>query len=78
MGAMCTINKIIVMTTEEAKEVLRNAGYYVDNLWCIEDVDAEITNDEKYDILDEVLTSEYIMKQINESIEVKVEEFLNY
>jgi hypothetical protein len=66
------------MTTEEAKEVLRNAGYYVDNLWCIEDVDAEITNDEKYDILDEVLTSEYIMEQINESIEVKVEEFLNY
>lgn len=65
------------MTTEEAKQVLRDAGYYVDNLWCIEDVDADITDDEKYEILDEVLQSEYIMERINESIEVKVEEFLN-
>ena len=66
------------MTTEEAKQVLRDAGYYVDNMWCIEDVDADITDDEKYEILDEVLQSEYIMERINESIEVKVEEFLNY
>ncbi len=65
------------MTTEEAKQVLRDAGYYVDNLWCIEDVDADISNDEKYEILDEVLQSEYIIERINESIEVKVEEFLN-
>lgn len=64
-------------TEEEAKQVLRDAGYYVDNLWCIEDVDADITDDEKYEILDEVLQSEYIMERINESIAVKVEEFLN-
>lgn len=65
------------MTTEEAKQVLRDAGYYVDNLWCIEDVDADITDYEKYEILDEVLQSEYIMERINVSIQDAVEEFLN-
>lgn len=68
------------MTTEEAKQVLRDAGYYVDNLWSIHDVDVEgvdMTDDQKYEILDGVLQSEYIMERINESIDVKVEEFLN-
>jgi hypothetical protein len=38
------------MTTEQAKEVLRKAGYYVDNLWSIQDVrddDNELTDEQK-------------------------------
>ena len=63
------------MTTEEAKQVLRNAGYYVDNLWSIHDVDTEgidMTNDERYDILNEVLTSPRIIQEINETIDFEL------
>ena len=63
------------MTTEEAKQVLRDAGYYVDNLWSIHDVDTEgvdMTDDEKYKILDEVLTSDRIIYEINESIDIEL------
>jgi glutathione synthase/RimK-type ligase-like ATP-grasp enzyme len=63
------------MTTEEAKQVLRNAGYYVDNLWSIYDVDTEgidMTNDERYDILNEVLTSPRIIQEINETIDFEL------
>jgi glutathione synthase/RimK-type ligase-like ATP-grasp enzyme len=63
------------MTTEEAKEVLRNAGYYVDNLWSIYDVDTEgidMTDDERYDILNEVLTSPRIIQEINETIDFEL------
>jgi hypothetical protein len=68
------------MTTEEAKQVLRNAGYYVDNLWSIHDVDAEgidMTDDERYKILDGVLQSEWIMEQINVCIASDVEQWKN-
>lgn len=68
------------MSIEEAKEVLRNAGYYVDNLWHVDDVSDKLDNyiipegeelDEydMQDILDEVLQSEYIIEKINVSIE---------
>jgi glutathione synthase/RimK-type ligase-like ATP-grasp enzyme len=63
------------MTTEEAKQVLRNAGYYVDNLWSIYDVDTEgidMTDDERYDILNEVLTSPRIIQEINETIDFEL------
>ena len=58
------------MTTEQAKEVLRNAGYYVDNLWTIQDVqDRFECNDETaQEILHDALTNEYIVEQIFEQI----------
>jgi hypothetical protein len=62
-------------TVEEAKQVLRNAGYYVDNLWSIHDVDTEgidMTDDERYDILNEVLTSPRIIQEINETIDFEL------
>lgn len=68
------------MTTEEAKQVLRDAGYYVDNLWSIHDVDrngVDMTDDQKYEILDGVLQSEWICEQITSSIASDVEQFLN-
>lgn len=68
-----------MVKVEEARQVLRNAGYYVDNLWSIHDVDTEgvdMTDDQKYEILDKVLQGEYIMEKINVSIGDEVEEFL--
>jgi hypothetical protein len=68
------------MTTEEAIKVLRNSGYYVDNLWSIHDVDVEgidMTDDERYKILDGVLRNEWIMEQINVCIESDLEQFKN-
>ena len=64
-----------IMNVEEAKQVLRNAGYYVDNLWSIHDVDTEgidMTDDERYYILDKVLTSPRIIQEINETIDFEL------
>ena len=63
---------------EEAKKVLRDYGYYVDNLWNISDVwnasnlATDMTDDEKYKILDEVLTSDRIIYEVNESIDFEL------
>jgi len=53
---------------EKAKAVLREAGFYVDNLWSIHDV-KEGSNEDKIAILDRVLTSEYIQSEVIEAIE---------
>jgi hypothetical protein len=52
----------------QAKEVLRNAGYFVENLWHIDDVDLDGTDDDKMQILDDVLCSSHITTMIFESI----------
>jgi hypothetical protein len=68
------------MNVEEAKEVLRKAGYYVDCLWSIEDVDfairnseepekyEDLTDAEKYKILDTVFSDDWLMEKIGEEI----------
>jgi hypothetical protein len=62
------------MTTEQAKEVLRKAGYYVDNLWSIHDVDDDsLTNNEKQSALAMALTNERIMEEIQYGIRVGIE-----
>jgi hypothetical protein len=59
------------MTTEQAKEVLRNAGYYVDNLWSIQDVDDDsLTDNEKQSVLAMALNNEYTMGEIQYGIRV--------
>jgi hypothetical protein len=68
---------------EEAKKTLRDAGYFTDNLWHIDDVKAAYeTNDLEYDLSDEdaqhllytTLTSESVMGYINESLDLIVTE----
>lgn len=56
--------------TEAAKQVLRKAGYYVDNLWHVQDVQAygEFTDDEAYDVLNKVMHGVHIMEEINTAI----------
>ena len=58
------------MTKQEqinnAKEVLHQAGYYVDNLWRIEDVmDRHLCcEDTAQEILHEALTNDWVVEQI--------------
>lgn len=62
------------MTTEQAKEVLRNAGYYVDNLWSIQDVeDDSLTDEQKMSVLDMAFENEYINEEIFYAIGVGIE-----
>jgi hypothetical protein len=57
------------MTEQEAREVLRNAGYFVDNLWHIDDVDLDGASDEdKMQILDDVLSNGGYFERVFEMI----------
>jgi len=55
---------------EDAKEVLRNAGFFVDNLWSVEDVKSsyKCDDDTAQDILNGALTNEWISEQIFSTI----------
>ena len=54
---------------KEALQTLRDAGYYVENLWSIEDVDNDdLTKEEKLDILHHSIHRDYVYRIINESI----------
>jgi len=59
------------MNVEEAKAVLKANGYFVDNLWHVEDVKSKFncTDEEAQDVLLESLTNEATMEQIWFSIE---------
>ena len=48
-----------------SKDVLREAGYYVDNLWCIDDLaDYNGTREQKLIVLDLALNNDATMDQI--------------
>lgn len=54
------------MSVQEAKDVLEAAGYYVGNLWHISDVTRikSMSDENAYGILDDALTSEWIVEKI--------------
>lgn len=58
------------LTIESAKQFLKDKGYYIDNLWSIEDVKGryECTDEQAQEVLDDVLAGEYLMGEINVSI----------
>lgn len=64
---------------EEARKILEENGYYVDALWHIDDVKHYLNEDDDesefdmFEILDEVLANEWIIEQINYSIEDSIE-----
>ena len=63
-----------LMAIANAKLVLKQAGYYVDNLWSIHDVkDDSLTDEQKMKALDMALTNEYTTEQIFYAISVSVE-----
>ena len=64
------------MTIDKAKNILRNSGYYVDNLWHIRDVTDGFKcedEDEAYSVLDEVMESEQTAINIFEQIGLIIE-----
>jgi hypothetical protein len=62
------------LTIESAKQLLKDYGYYVDNLWHIDDVKQKynMSDDEAYDILNEAMQSSYIMENIFEQIDYTI------
>jgi len=63
------------MTVETAKSFLKASGYYVDNLWQISDVQDKFncTDEEAQRILDAGVHNDYIVSEINESIDNNAE-----
>ena len=58
------------MSTEQAKELLKKNGYYIDNLWHVDDVQQKCycTEEEAQEILDMSLTNEGTLEHINDTI----------
>lgn len=59
------------MTIEQAKQVLEDNGYFVDNLWHIQDVkskSSDISDGDAMGVLEQALTNDWIMEQINVTI----------
>ena len=62
---------------KEALQTLRDAGYYVENLWSIEDVDNDdLNNEEKLDILHNSIHRDYVYRIINEAIYDELEIYM--
>ncbi|MDB2399701.1 hypothetical protein N9W01_00385 [bacterium] len=59
------------MKVEQAKRVLEDNGYFVDSLWHIEDVKSKsngISDEDAMGVLEQALTNDWIMEQINVTI----------
>jgi hypothetical protein len=58
------------MTIEQAKQVLRDNGYFVDNLWNVADVQDryKCTDEEAQDVLYSALSNEWIVQEIHSTI----------
>lgn len=54
------------MGIDEAKKVLEEAGYYVNNLWHVKDVQSKFdcSEEEAMDVLEEALTSDSTFEAI--------------
>ena len=54
------------MSVEQAKEVLKANGYFVDNLWCVDDVkdNYKCSDEDAQEVLDKALTNDATMEQI--------------
>jgi hypothetical protein len=62
---------------EQAKSILRDAGYFVDNLWSVEDVKSiyKCDNDAAQEILYDALTNDGTMEQIWFAINFHIDEY---
>lgn len=61
---------------EVARKFLKDQGYYVDNLWHIDDVQQnhDLDDDDAYEVLDRVMQAEYTVSNIFEMIDLQVKE----
>jgi hypothetical protein len=53
---------------DEARATLRDAGYFTGNLWCVDDVEGDYTDEQKQEILLKALSNEYTIGMIHEQI----------
>jgi hypothetical protein len=64
---------------EKAKQTLKDAGYYVDNLWHINDVkkDWRCTDKQSFEILDKVFNGECFGEVVFDliNIEARIKEY---
>jgi len=62
-------------SVNQAKAILKDAGYYVDNLWHIDDVKQmkSMNDDDAYAILDTIISSDYVIEDIAVSINKAIE-----
>lgn len=59
-----------MITEKQIRKHLREQGYFVDNLWHVNDVhNKNLSKEEKMKVLEDVLTSPYIKEIINKQIE---------
>ena len=65
------------MNTHEAKQALREAGYFVDNLWHVDDVknatEVSLSTEQAMQVLSMALTNDATMEQIFISIQMATE-----
>lgn len=61
---------------EAAKNLLRDNGYFVDNLWCVDDVKGKFdcTDEEAQGVLESALTNDATMEQIWLAIDIHGED----
>ena len=62
------LTKALEELNNNAMQVLKDAGYYVESLWHVNDVQFECTEERAQKILGKALTNEWIVEQINEQI----------
>ena len=69
------------MNIHEAKQALREAGYFVDNLWHVDDVknatEDSLSTEQAMQVLSMSLTNETTMDQIWMSIQIATEILTN-
>lgn len=67
---MESITKDALSSIENARSLLKSYGYYVDNLWHIDDIvfRYECTDKDAQDVLDNALTSDRMFNETWESI----------
>lgn len=65
------------MNIHEAKQALRDAGYFVDNLWHVDDVknatEGKISTNQAMQVLSMALTNDNTTHQIWEAIQMATE-----
>ena len=65
------------MKVEEAKKILKENGYYIENLWHISDVQQnyKLDDDDAYNVLDRVMQSEYTISSIFDMIDLEIKDY---
>ena len=60
------MEKLGLISSQVLKNELKERGYFVDNLWTIEDVQSRFncTDDEAQEVLEQALTNDATMEQI--------------